>query len=63
MPLVPTTLQADLEQLHDEMMKITDPAQAKTYHCRQLSLIITKYLQTATVSTTGTAAAQTGKLL
>ena len=60
--LVPATLQARLEQLHDEMLAMTDPAQAKTYHAAQLALILTEYIATATVTvrTTGTAAAQAG---
>ena len=62
MPLVPLTLQQDLEQLHDAMMLITDPAEAKTYHATQLSLIITNYIKTAVVTTAGTATTQTGTL-
>lgn len=63
MPLVPATLQLELERLHDEMMLIKDPAAAKTYHAAQLAIILTNYIKTATVQTTGTAAAQTGRIL
>jgi hypothetical protein len=62
MPLNTLQLQQRLEQLHDQMMLITDPAAAKTFHAAQTALIFTEFVKTATVAvtTTGTAAAQTG---
>jgi hypothetical protein len=61
-PLIPDPLQADLEQLHDAMMLIKDPAQAKAYHCSQLATIITNHIKRlfVDVTTAGSATAQRG---
>jgi hypothetical protein len=61
-PLLPDLLQADIEQLHDAMLQMSDPARAKTYYAQRLAEIITNHIKRATVqvNTTGTAAAQTG---
>jgi hypothetical protein len=62
MPLNTVQLQQRLEQLHDQMVLLTDPVAAKALHTTQLALIITEFVKTGTVTvtTTGTAVSQTG---
>lgn len=65
MPLVKSTLEAGiLVLLTDLSTNDSDPAQARQDYASQLATLIDSYVKTATVNsivtTTGTAAAQTG---
>jgi len=68
MPLVPASLESDLNTLFDSLEKLEDPKASKKMFATQLSLIITKYIQSATVivdagqsvTTSGSPTTQTG---
>lgn len=61
MPLNPKLLEADiLALLEEQSQRTTNPEQARKDFARSLALAITKHIKTGTVTTTGTAASQTG---
>ena len=64
MPLNTPKLELDiLSLLHDMAARTEDPIQARADYARELAQIITAFVKTGQVSTTGTAAAQTGTIL
>ena len=61
-PLLPQPLELELLQLYDAMMQQPDAAAGRAYSCSQLATIITDQIKRAVVqvTTTGSAATQTG---
>ena len=63
MPLNPKLLEADIVAiLDDQAQRKENPQQARRDFAQQLAAAITKHIKTSTVTTTGTAAAQTGTI-
>ena len=63
MPLNTPALAQSIEKLLTEQAaRKTDPARARQFFAQQLAAAIATHLLSATVTTTGTAAAQTGLL-
>ena len=63
MPLNTPQLETAILALLDDMAtRTTDPAQARQDFAQQLATAITAHIQTGTVTTTGTAATQTGTI-
>lgn len=64
MPLNTPKLELDLLDLLNDMASRTEnPVQTRQDYARELARIITAFVKTGQVSTTGTAAAQTGTIL
>ncbi len=63
MPLNTPQLQADILAVLDDMAtRIADPEQARKDFALQLASAIADHIKTGTVTTTGTAATQTGTI-
>ena len=63
MPLNDIKLQQDLEQLYDHMAtQQGDPQEVKRDWAGRMKTIISSYVRSGLVTTTGTAAAQTGTI-
>ena len=61
MPLNTLKLETDILAILDDMAtREADPTQARRDFARQLATAITSHIRTGTVTTTGTAAPQTG---
>jgi len=63
MPLNTLKLEQDIRNLQQELSTEQDPAAAAAKYAADLASIITLFVKSGTVTTTGTAAAQTGQIL